>query len=474
MGLLMSSNVTSGSTESNSKLDEPTLGEPMPQLVNPRPNASAPVIEVQGVTKCYQSYRKPIHRLWQSFSKKKLYQEFWALKGVDLTVSRGETVGIVGKNGSGKSTLLQVITGILQATNGRCETNGRISALLELGAGFNPEFTGMENARLNASIMGLSREEFHQKLPDIVEFCGLGEFLHRPVKTYSSGMFVRLAFAVAINMNPDILIIDEALAVGDVRFQRKCFRRLDQLKEQGVSILFVTHSTESVLKYCDRAIMLDEGQLKLTGSPKQVVQAYLEMMFASDVKVSKPTHIEPGSYSVDFDPTQDNCLTHPTYNSNEERWGDGRAKICHYELLQNGAPTNGLVQRGDDLRIRVSVLFEHDVEDIIYGITVKTNDGNAVYGTNSRLVGSLPSSQKGGDLVSLEYKLTLNLLAGDYFVSLGVAQDHVVKDAIPVDRRYDMIHLHVGQTADAFGFASLDASISEISDDADFDDAKEQ
>jgi len=287
---------------SNQPIDKSTA------LQSEQESDSAPVITVTQVTKCYQSYQKPIHRLWQSFAKnKKFYQEFWALKGVDLTVKKGETVGIVGKNGSGKSTLLQIIAGILQPTSGRFETHGRISALLELGAGFNPEFTGMENARLNASIMGLSRDEFHEKLPDIVEFCGLGEFLHRPVKTYSSGMFVRLAFAVAINMNPDILIVDEALAVGDVRFQRKCFRRLDELKEKGVSILFVTHSTDSVLKYCDRAIMLDEGELKMTGTPKQVVQTYLEMMFASDVKVNKPEQIVPQDYNVDFDPTVDNC-----------------------------------------------------------------------------------------------------------------------------------------------------------------------
>lgn len=426
-----------------------------------------PVVKVQNITKCYETYQKPIHRLWQSLaSKKKFYQEFWALKGVDLTVYKGETVGIVGKNGSGKSTLLQVITGILQATSGECQTNGRISALLELGAGFNPDFTGLENARLNASIMGLTRDEFHQKLPDIVEFCGLGDFLHRPVKTYSSGMFVRLAFAVAINMNPDILIVDEALAVGDVRFQRKCFRRIDQLKEQGVSILFVTHSTDSVLQYCDRAIMLDDGELKLTGSPKQVVQAYLEMMFASDVDVKPSKNLNPGDYSVEFDPTKDNCIAHPTYNANEERWGDGRAKICHYEVFQNGAPTSGLVQRGDNLRIRMSVLFENDVNDLIYGITVKTNDGNAVYGTNSRLVGKLPIDQKEGDLISIEYELTLNLLSGDYFVSLGVAQDHESKDAIPVDRRYDMIHLHISETQDSFGYAALDGRMRAITEDA--------
>jgi len=312
--------------------------------------------------------------------------------------------------------------------------------------------------------MGLTRDEFHEKLPDIVEFCGLGDFLHRPVKTYSSGMFVRLAFAVAINMNPDILIVDEALAVGDVRFQRKCFRRLDQLKEQGVSILFVTHSTDSVLKYCDSAIMLDEGELKMTGTPKEVVQAYLEMMFASDVIIDKPKQIDRESYRVNFDPTIDNCIEHPTYNVNEHRWGDGRAKICHYELLCNGAPSNGLVKRGDQLTVRMSVLFEQDIDDLIYGLTVKTNDGNAVYGTNSRLIGELPVCQVSADLISIAYDLTLNLLAGDYFISLGVAQDHDAKDNIAVDRRYDLIHINIAETADAFGYAALQGNMRLITE----------
>lgn len=429
-----------------------------------------PVIHVEGISKCYETYRKPIHRLWQSFSSeksdKKFYDEFWALKNVDLVVNKGETVGIVGKNGSGKSTLLQIIAGILKPTEGSCATDGRISALLELGAGFNPEFTGMENARLNASIMGLSRDEFHQKLPDIVEFCGLGDFLQRPVKTYSSGMFVRLAFAVAINMNPDILIVDEALAVGDVRFQRKCFRRLDELKESGVSILFVTHSTDSVLNYCDRAIMLDEGQLKMTGSPKDVVQAYLEMMFDSDASIDSPIDIDSANYSVDFDPTQDNCLNQKTYNTNEHRWGDGRAKICHYQLLRNGEDCSGLVERGDEVRVRMSVLFEHDLDNLIYGITVKTSDGKAVYGTNSRINSTLSSRQHAGDLVSIEFVIKLNLLAGDYFISLGVAQDHHVKDNVGVDRRYDLIHVHVGRTEEAFGVADLDGKITIIENES--------
>ena len=419
------------------------------------------VIEVSNLGKCYQGYRKPIHRLWQSlFPKSRWYSEFWALRDINLTVSKGETVGIVGKNGAGKSTLLQIITGVLQATEGEVKTIGRISALLELGAGFNPDFTGMENARLNASIMGLSREEFHQKLPDIVDFCGLGEFLERPVKTYSSGMFVRLAFAVAINMNPDILIIDEALAVGDVRFQTKCFRRIEQLKEQGVSILFVTHSTESVIKFCDRAVLIDDGESKMMGDPKAVVQRYLEMMFASDVQPQATVNIDAIDYQVDFDPAADNCLKHPSYNENEERWGDKRAQICHYELHKNGELNNGWLDRGDRLTVRAWVVFKESVDDLVFGITLKTNDGNIVYGTNSRMIGDLPRQQVAGSLLCIDFSINMVVLGGDYFLSLGVAQDHQDKDAIPLDRRYDFIHLHVSPTEEAFGVADLQADIA--------------
>ena len=421
------------------------------------------VIEVKNLGKCYQGYRKPIHRLWQSlFPKSRWYSEFWALKDISLSVSKGETVGIVGKNGAGKSTLLQIITGVLQASEGEVKTSGRISALLELGAGFNPDFTGMENARLNASIMGLSREEFHQKLPDIVEFCGLGEFLERPVKTYSSGMFVRLAFAVAINMNPDILIIDEALAVGDVRFQAKCFRRIEQLKEQGVSILFVTHSTESVIKFCDRAILIDDGESKMTGDPKAVVQRYLEMMFASDVQSKESVNIDSSDYQVAFDPNVDNCPNNPSYNENEERWGDKRAQICHYELHRDGQLNNGWLERGDRLVVRTWIIFKEDIENLVFGITLKTSDGNIVYGTNSRMVGELPAMQSAGSLLCIDFSLTMALLAGDYFVSLGVAQDHQDKDAIPVDRRYDLIHLHLAPTEEAFGVADLQANVERV------------
>ena len=430
--------------------------------------SSETVVSVSHVSKCYQGYAKPSHRLWQSFlgQRRKLYQEFWALQDVSLDLKRGETVGIVGKNGSGKSTLLQIIAGTLQSTSGDVETRGRISALLELGAGFNPEFTGMENARLNASILGLTREQFLERLPDIVEFSGLGDFMLRPVKTYSSGMYVRLAFAVAIHMNPDILIIDEALAVGDIRFQRKCFRRLEELKNDGVAILFVTHSADSIVNYCDRAILLDDGRILSIGEPRDVVHDYLELMFSSE---AEPVLSDRGSAPADSrasglnaDAAVDACKSRPTYNPSEHRWGDRRAEIIDYRLTAGDEEVRHSCKRGALLSLRAAIHFNTDVERIIYGVTVKSADGMVIYGTNSRLRHTDDTSQVAGDLVQLEFTMKANLLGGDYFISIGVAQDDEDKDNLAIDRRYDMVHLRVEDANDAFGFASLEGDIARL------------
>ncbi len=420
-----------------------------------------PVIELKGLSKCYWSHKRPMNRLLAAlFPDKQIGTPFWALSDVSFNVMPGETVGLVGKNGAGKSTLLQLITGILQPTKGRYSTHGRVSALLELGAGFNPEFTGLENARLNASLMGLSKKEFEQALPDIIEFSGLGDFLQRPVKTYSSGMFVRLAFAVAINMRPDVLIIDEALAVGDIRFQSKCFRRLDALKETGVSILFVTHSTESVIKYCDRAVLIDEGKALMVGEPKAVVQRYMEMMFDSDVtRIDRQvTHQQNGTNALD--PTIDYCKQQASYNENEERWGDLRAKIFHYELLVNDKAVYQALP-GQRICVRFNVAIFDDLEGLIFGMTVKLPGGETVYGTNTRLQEKDVRVYKAGEQLQVMFEFDANLLPNDYFISLGVAQDHLDKDNIAIDRRYDMVHLQIeslGQ-AHAFGLAELNARI---------------
>ena len=419
-------------------------------------------VEINGLSKCYWSHNNPLQRLWSAlFPEKQSGTPFWALKDISFTVKPGETVGLVGKNGAGKSTLLQMITGILQPTQGSYKTAGRVSALLELGAGFNPEFTGFENARLNASLMGLSQTEFTEALPDIVEFSGLGDFLEKPVKTYSSGMFVRLAFAVAINMRPDLLIIDEALAVGDIRFQSKCFRRLDELKAKGVSILFVTHSTESIIKYCDRAVLIDAGQLLEIGEPKAIVQRYMEMMFDSEItRIDRQTE----TYEIvgnQLDPNIDYCVQQIGYNANEERWGDGRAKIIHYDMLVDQKLSDRAFP-GQRVTLNFNVAFFEDLAGLIFGLTIKLPGGETVYGTNTRLQESDVGAYKKGQQVVVSFQFDVNLLPNDYFISLGVAQDHLDKDNVAIDRRYDMVHLqidNVGQ-AKAYGLAELNANIN--------------
>jgi lipopolysaccharide transport system ATP-binding protein len=244
--------------------------------------SSEPAIAIRGVGKHYEIYDKPQHRLWQSVfrGKRQFYREFWALRGVNFDIQRGETFGIVGRNGSGKSTLLQIVAGTLQPTTGEVRVHGRVAALLELGSGFNPEFTGRENVFLNAAMLGLSRGEIEARYDDIVAFSEIGDFMDQPVKTYSSGMYVRLAFSVSINVDPDILIVDEALSVGDEAFQRKCYARIRTIRDSGATILFVSHACAIVLELCDRAVLLDHGEQLLLGAPKPVISYYQKLMFA--------------------------------------------------------------------------------------------------------------------------------------------------------------------------------------------------
>ena len=245
------------------------------------------VINTNKVCKNFHIYDTPLHRLLENFiPRMEKHKTFQALSDISIKVSRGETVGIVGRNGAGKSTLLQIICGTLTPTSGSVVVNGRVAALLELGAGFNPEFTGRENVYMNAAILGLKEKEINERFDDIAEFADIGVYLDQPVKTYSSGMYTRLAFAVAINSNPDILIVDEALSVGDEAFQRRCFSRLLQIRDQGTTIFFVSHSAALVVELCDRAILIDRGELLLSGRPKMVVSKYHRLMYASDDKAA--------------------------------------------------------------------------------------------------------------------------------------------------------------------------------------------
>jgi lipopolysaccharide transport system ATP-binding protein len=434
--------------------------------------SSDPVIRMQQLSKVYRVYNRPIDRILESVLHRTgirksgtRFREILALKPMDFEINPGETVGIIGQNGSGKSTLLQIISGTLYPSSGSVEVNGRLSALLELGAGFNPNFSGRENAYLNGSIMGFSRAEMASKFDDILEFSGIGDFIDQPVKTYSSGMFVRLAFAVAIHMDPDILVVDEALSVGDVRFQNKCFRKLRELKERGTTTLFVTHSSDLIVRHCDRAILLEKGEVHSTGDPADVVNEYLNLLFNNEEGQIEATSSAGSTLDYDdngllSDRSVDGCRLRSFYNAGEYRWGDQRGQIQDYLLLINGQPASSICQSGDHIDLLLRVIYKADVSNPILGLTIKTSDGIVVYGANTRdRKLDVPAGRAGSELL-VRYSFAINLIGGDYFISLGLADDDEQKDNLAIDRRYDLIHLQVRAERGDFGISALNMAMS--------------
>lgn len=426
---------------------------------------SSAVISLENVSKVYESYRKPSHRIMQFFRKNtQLYDAFVALKDINLHVDKGETVGVIGRNGSGKSTLLQIIAGTLYATTGSVWSEGRVCAILELGAGFSQDFSGLENIYLNASIMGMDRLEIEQRIPDILEFSELGDFVYKPVKTYSSGMYVRLAFSVVINMEPDILIIDEALAVGDAGFQRKCFRKLEELKNNGVTILFVTHATDSVIAHCDRAVFLEHGSVREVGEPKDVVNSYLASLFDFRNKQGgrggRQELRTVASRELNTDPHIDGCLYRAAYNETEYRWGCGDARIIDFVLLSEDKEEIGTICRtGANITIAASVHFEKPQSNLVYGLTIKTVEGIAVFGSNSEKIGVSTRNVDAGETLRVEFQVELNLVSGEYFFSIGVVSMEAGSTAVVLDRRYDLFRLLIEDESTAFGYAALPFSI---------------
>ena len=426
-------------------------------------------ISVRGLGKDYRIYERPIDRIREMYSVRgrSYHSVFTALDDVSFDVAPGETVGIIGPNGSGKSTLLEIVCGTLTPTRGTVSVSGRLAALLELGAGFNPAFSGRENVYLNAALLGISKEEVQDRFQDIVDFAGIGEFIEHPVSTYSSGMYVRLAFATAVNTDPDILIVDEALAVGDIRFQRKCFRRFQEMQKAGKTILFVTHSVDLVQAHCSRAIYLKSGKVRSKGEPKTVIQDYLEDLFGSESshEGDDPSPREQEGYprnlqsGLDQDLPRDLCSSRPLYNPNEYRWGDRRAVIFDYALRSEDGPIHGGIERGQKLSLDVSINLTESIDDLIIGFTVKTVDGRTVFGANTRERGIELPSLAAGDSLAVQFCFVCALIPGEYFLSIGIAQDDQSRDNIAVDRRYDLIHMPVRGSSGDFGVADLSLSI---------------
>lgn len=429
------------------------------------------VIRVRNLSKCYQIYDRPQDRLKQflipgvrkflGLNEKNYYDEFWALKNVNLEVRAGETTGIIGANGAGKSTLLQLLVGTLAATSGEILRPKKIAAILELGAGFNPEFSGRENAKLNASLLGLPASELENTIPKIEAYADIGSFFDQPVRLYSSGMYSRLAFAVAANLNPDVLIVDEALSVGDTKFQAKCFRTFEQFQEAGKTILFVTHSVDLVCRHCTSAILLNRGTAVFQGDPKTAVHLYLDLLFGS-ARTPDLENIEESPIGL-VAPAEvahlrlDGFESRPAYNRNEYRWGSGSAKISDFILFPGGRPVNSSIVSSEEiLVIKILVVFDRAIERPIYGITLKTPDGVAVAGTNSRDWRSENdfSPAKAGQLAQIEFRFFPRVGGGDYLLSFGVAED-IDGEIIPLDRRYDSVAVTVIGNGRTSGLADL-------------------
>lgn len=428
-------------------------------------------IKVENLSKCYRIYDKPRDRLIQMLSRggKQYYHEFWALNDVSFEVKKGETVGIVGRNGSGKSTLLQLIYGTLSPTSGSVTTNGRVAALLELGSGFNPEFTGKENIYVNASVLGLSNEEIDSRYDDIVQFADIGDVIEQPVKTYSSGMLVRLAFAVQAQVSPDIFIVDEALAVGDAKFQAKCFDRLKRLKENGTSILLVTHASEQIVTHCTSALLLEKGKIFESGQPRFVVNRYMDLLFGKarkttdEADISSNSTIPAPSMAVDSELSRsdDVFASRNSYNPYEYRWGDGRAIILDFFLAANDEAYPTALRPGQSITLAVSIKFVCSLIRPILGITIKTKEGVTVYSVNSETleVTDFQSLGQTGQIVTAVARFSCRLAPGDYFVSLGIATKNG-DDIIPHDRRYDAIHLYVQPVTTFSGLIDLDLKLN--------------
>lgn len=392
-------------------------------------------IKVENLSKCYNIYSNPVDRLKQLFVSKKnsnkYHQEFWALKNISFEVKKGSTVGVVGKNGSGKSTLLQLICGVLSPTSGNIDVNGRIAALLELGAGFNPDFTGKENIYLNATILGLTSHEIDVAFIHIISFADIGEFINRPVNTYSSGMVVRLAFAIAIHANPEILIVDEALSVGDELFQRKCFSRIEEIKKRGATILFVSHSAGSIVDFCDSAMLIDEGKLILSGHPKFVISNYQKLLYAPDFQkeffrenLRLSPHLDSLENGKNFIQKEHISLEAFDENfipSSTMDYAMFDVAIRSVQILNKSSEkVNNLIPRRR-YTFCYEVVFNIDAKNVRFGLMVKNVMGNELSGASSAREQkfSIPEIIK-GNVYKVEYDFDCLFNEGTYFVNAGV------------------------------------------------------
>ena len=443
------------------------------------------VIEIKDITKTYKLYNKPSDRLRETFSltHKSYHRDHNALQGINLDVYKGECVGIIGTNGSGKSTLLKIVTGVVSPTSGTLKINGKISALLELGAGFNQEYTGIENIYLNGTMVGFTKEEMDEKLQSIVDFAEIGDFINQPVKTYSSGMFARLAFAVAINVEPDILIVDEALSVGDIFFQSKCYQKFLDFKKAGKTILFVSHDLSSIIKYCDRSLLIHQGKQIAVGKSSEIVDIYKKIL----VNQFDEKDVEKLSANVDSDDEnqtkeefqQPMYADNRTADKNSEEtdklsgvwkekmvnnpkavtYGNGVAEIIDYAVIDEHGNLNPSIYKETYFSIRMKVQFFKDVENPIFAYTLKDIKGTEITGTNTMLEKQNLERVKAGDIVTVDFNQRMCLQGANYLLALGCT-GYEAGEFTVYSRLYDICNIEVVSDCNTIGYVDMDAKVS--------------
>ena len=422
-------------------------------------------ITINGISKRYEMYSQPRDRLLQflSFGGRQFFKEFWALRDVNFTVSKGETIGILGRNGSGKSTLLQIIAGTLAPTSGEVKTNGVLAALLELGSGFNPEFTGRENVYLNGTILGFSKAEMDHRFDAIASFADIGEHLDQPIKTYSSGMAVRLAFAVQACVSPQILIVDEALSVGDEKFQRKCFEYIERLREDGCSILLVTHSTATVEKFCQRGVLLHQGTVHGVGPAKEIVDQYHALLYSDEksylrYKNATQSGVADASLTAKMDSNSDSI--HSEQRDGQEILTSMRAVIAGWQIIDAIGNPSEQFKTGEIIKCSFFVDVFDFVKEIQAGILIRTVEGINVFGTSTLYHSKNYSNAHQGNRIQFEFEIEANLCAGSYFITLAIAEAISHGDMLYLDRKTDIIVIKIYQPRIlASGIAMLDTTV---------------
>lgn len=450
-------------------------------------------VRLEGVSKKYRLFGSKRERILEAFHpfRRTYHREFWALRNINLEIPTGHAVGIVGLNGSGKSTLLQIIASVLRPTTGSVTINGRVAALLELGAGLNPELSGRENVIMNSAVMGFDRDRTLMRMEEIERFADIGEFFDQPMKTYSSGMYMRVAFATSIFVDPDILIIDEALSVGDGKFAEKCFARIRKFREDGKTILLVTHDRSTVPRLCDTGVLLHKGQLVETGPAKRIVDLYAEIMAFGDLANPSPavtatdeadaalgdSSIPTGAAVPEeqlmprddraFAPSlrdfivgspPHNLSQNPTYNKYEHRFGNGHASIVDFRVVQDGAINPVPVRNDRPLDVYVKVSFQERLERPLVGLTITSAQGVVVFSTHSGWLGVRTEATHPGETRIYKFSFVPKLNSGDWFVELAVAEN----PADMCDVRSKVIHLSMTSTVSFDGLALLHMKLAEI------------